>query len=101
MTNQRRIHEDRQRESARVEAAMPHPGTVCASSSPNGKLHGVTVRDKSGRYGYAQLTTAQATRKLITQLEAVERKQLEAELPPDTKRSRELCGADSVLRGAE
>jgi hypothetical protein len=23
------------------------------------------------------------------------------ELPPDTKRSRELCGADSVLRGAE
>jgi hypothetical protein len=101
MTHQQRIHEEQQRESARVEAELDNTGTVHAGSSLDGKRHGVSARDMHGRYCYVQLHTARSTRELIRQLEAVERKQLEAELPPDTKRSRELCGADSVLRGAE
>ena len=78
---------------------MVKPGTVYAGSSGDGKTHGVASRDKAGRYCYVQLNTIADTRALISELLDVERKQLEAELPPNTQRSGELERIDEI-RGA-
>jgi hypothetical protein len=110
MTYQEQIHIERKSERQRQLDAMVPPGTVHAGSSLAGDTHGVSSRDKSGRYCYVQLSTSADTRQLIAELLEVERIQRANEATddecPDTQRStpRSMApaGMDRVdeIRGA-